>query len=263
MASMTRLVLVRHAVTDHTGHSLSGRLPGINLNERGREQAEAVGARLASAPIAAVYASPIERTMQTAQAIAARHADLVVRPVEGVIEAEYGDWSNEKLSDLVTSDLWKVVQRTPSRMRFPNGESIVEVQQRMVGALEALVAQHPEDTIVVVSHSDPIQLAIAHYTGVPLDLYQRIAVSPASVSVLDVGTNSVLMVTSNDTGNLDALLTPHTGHEGQHPGDQVARSTDGDGASATRKPAGVGGSPKGADEPGRSSEPASATRKHG
>jgi probable phosphomutase (TIGR03848 family) len=201
----TRLVLARHAVTEQTGPLLSGRAPGIDLSERGREQAEFLGKRLAVLPVGAVYASPIERTTQTAQAVADHHG-LPVLALPGVIEADYGEWTGGKLADLAKTDLWKVVQRAPSRARFPGGESLAEMQLRMVMALEAVVADHPGEIVVVVSHADPIKAAIAHYTGVHLDLFQRIVVSPASVTVFDLSAYGAAMVKCNDTGSLDELL---------------------------------------------------------
>jgi probable phosphoglycerate mutase len=203
----TRLVLARHAVTAQTGPLLSGRAPGIDLSDTGREQAKRLGERLAGLPVAVVYASPIERTTQTAEAVAQHHG-LTVQPLPGVIEADYGEWTGGKLSDLAKTDLWKTVQRAPSRARFPNGESLAEMQSRMVTALEAVVAQHPGELVVVVSHADPIKAAIAHYTGVHLDLFQRIVVSPASVTVLELSAHGAAMVKCNDTGNLDELRLP-------------------------------------------------------
>jgi probable phosphomutase (TIGR03848 family) len=203
----TRLVLARHAVTAQTGPLLSGRAPGIDLSDRGREQAEALGQRLAELPVAAVYASPIERTTQTAEAVA-RHHDLAVLALPGVIEADYGEWTGGKLVDLAKTDLWKTVQRAPSRARFPNGESLAEMQLRMVSALEAVVADHIGELVVVVSHADPIKAAIAHYTGVHLDLFQRIVVSPASVTVFELSPHGAAMVKCNDTGSLDELRPP-------------------------------------------------------
>jgi probable phosphoglycerate mutase len=201
----TRLILVRHAVTAHTGPLLSGRMPGVNLSDKGVGQAEAAAARLAKLPIAAVYASPIERTTQTAQCIAALHS-LDVLPLPGVIEADYGDWTGGKIADLAKTDEWKVVQVAPSRAQFPGGESIRAMQARMVDALDAVVAAHPHETIVVVSHADPIKSAIAHYTGMHLDLFQRLHVSPASATVLDFHAYGALLVKCNDTGGLDDLL---------------------------------------------------------
>jgi probable phosphomutase (TIGR03848 family) len=201
----TRLILVRHAVTAHTGPLLSGRMPGIDLSEKGVGQAEAAGARLAKLPIAAIYASPIERTTQTAQCIAAHH-NLEVQALPGVIEADYGDWTGGKIADLAKTDEWRVVQVAPSRAQFPGGESIRAMQSRMVDALDALIAAHPNETVVVVSHADPIKSAIAHYTGMHLDLFQRLHVSPASATVFDFHAYGALLVKCNDTGGLDDLL---------------------------------------------------------
>jgi probable phosphomutase (TIGR03848 family) len=203
----TRLVLVRHAVTAQTGPLLSGRTPGIDLSDKGREQARALGERLAGLPIAVVYASPIERTTQTAAAVAEHHG-LDVQPLPGVIEADYGEWTGGKLSDLAKTDLWKTVQRSPSRARFPDGESLAEMQTRMVVALEDVVARHRGELVVVVSHADPIKAAIAHYTGVHLDLFQRIVVSPASVTVFELGDHGAAMLKCNDTGTLEELVPP-------------------------------------------------------
>ena len=203
----TTLVLVRHAVTAQTGPLLSGRAPGIDLSELGNEQASAAGERLAALPIAAIYASPIERTRQTAAHIATHH-QLEVQVLDGVIEADYGEWTGGRIEDLAKTDLWKTVQRAPSRARFPNGESIAEMQTRTVTALEAVVAAHPGEMIVVVSHADPIKSVIAHFTGVHLDLFQRISVSPASVTVLSLGSYGATLVKCNDTGSLSELV-PH------------------------------------------------------
>jgi probable phosphoglycerate mutase len=201
----TRLVLVRHAVTAHTGPLLSGRMPGIDLSEKGRGQAAATADRLAKLPVAVVYASPIERTTQTAEEIAARHG-LEVQPLPGVIEADYGEWTGGKIADLAKTDEWKVVQIAPSRARFPGGETIRAMQARMIEALEGVVAAHPHETFVVVSHADPIKSAIAHYTGMHLDLFQRVHVAPASVTVFDFHPFGSMMVKCNDTGGLEDLL---------------------------------------------------------
>jgi len=203
----TILVLARHAVTAQTGPLLSGRAPGIDLSDEGRRQAAALGERLAGLPVSAVYASPIERTSQTAAAVAAPHG-LEVRPLAGVLEADYGEWTGQRISDLATTDLWKVVQRSPSRASFPGGESLAVMQARMVAALDGLVAEHPGDLVVVVSHADPIKAAIAHYTGVHLDLFQRIVVSPASVTAFHISPTGVALLKCNDTGALDELRLP-------------------------------------------------------
>jgi probable phosphomutase (TIGR03848 family) len=201
----TRLVLVRHAVTEHTGPLLSGRMPGIDLSDKGRGQAESAAERLAVLPVAAIYASPIERTTQTAQLIA-KHHGLEVQELPGVIEADYGEWTGGTIADLAKTDEWKVVQVAPSRARFPGGETIREMQSRTVAALDEIVASHPHQTVVVVSHADPIKSAIAHYTGMHLDLFQRVHVAPASVTVFDFHAYGSMLVKCNDTGGLTDLL---------------------------------------------------------
>src|SRR5258708_10549309 len=201
----TRVVLVRHGVTAQTGPLLSGRLPGISLSEKGVEQAELAATRLAPLAITTVYASPIERTTETAQCIATR-LGLTVLPLDGVIEADYGEWTGGKIAELAKTDEWKVVQVAPSRARFPGGESIREMQARTVAAIDAVVAAHPNETVVIVSHADPIKSAIAHYAGTHLDLFQRVNVSPASITVLEFHAYGAMLVKCNDTGSLDELL---------------------------------------------------------
>jgi probable phosphoglycerate mutase len=206
-SKVTTLLLVRHAVTAQTGPMLSGRAPGIDLSDTGRAQAEAVAQRLAALPVAVVYASPIERTTQTADAIAGHHG-LSVRPLPGVIEADYGEWTGGKLAELAKTDLWKTVQLAPSRASFPGGESLASMQARVVAALEEVAAEHEGSMIVVVSHADPIKAAIAHYTGVHLDLFQRIMVSPASVTAVALTPHGAALLKCNDTGDLTELVPP-------------------------------------------------------
>ena len=204
---LTTLVLVRHAVTEQTGPMLTGRNPGVDLSDDGRKQAAALAERLADLPVSAVYASPMERTTQTAAAVAERHR-LPVRELTGALEADYGEWTGGKLNELAKTELWKTVQRAPSRARFPGGESLAEMQTRVVRSLEDVVAEHPGEMIVVVSHADPIKAAIAHYTGVHLDLFQRIVVSPASVTAFQLSAHGAALVKCNDTGSLDELRPP-------------------------------------------------------
>jgi probable phosphoglycerate mutase len=218
-------VLVRHAVTEQTGPMLTGRAPGVDLSDDGRRQAKALGERLADAHVAAVYASPIERTAQTAEAIASHHG-VEVRELEGVLEADYGEWTGGKLADLAKTELWKTVQRAPSRARFPGGESLAEMQGRMVTALEAVVADHPGEIVAVVSHADPIKAAIAHFTGLHLDLFQRLVVSPASVTIFELSPYGATLVKCNDTGDLGELR-PKPAPKGRPKPARKGRKTDG------------------------------------
>jgi probable phosphomutase (TIGR03848 family) len=185
---MPVLALVRHATTVATGHRLGGWTPGVHLDEAGRAQAAATASRLAPHPVAALYSSPLERTMDTAEIIAATLGlDVEVR--RGLGETDYGDWTDRALDELRTEDLWRVVQATPSRVTFPGGESLRGSQARMVDALEEVAAAHDEDALVVaVSHADPIKAALAHFLGMPLDTFQRLVVTPASVSLVALPT---------------------------------------------------------------------------
>jgi probable phosphomutase (TIGR03848 family) len=193
---VTIFLLVRHAVTSHTGHKLTGWAPGVHLSEEGRKQAAGVAERLAQAPIRAIYSSPIERTYETAQAVAAKHR-LDVQVLDDIGEVRYGKWTNRSLKSLAKTKLWTKVQRFPSAARFPEGETLREVQARAVAELERIQARHPKQLVCVVSHSDVIRLVVAHYLGVHIDLFQRIAIGPASVSAIAVGEEGPMVLSVN------------------------------------------------------------------
>jgi probable phosphomutase (TIGR03848 family) len=198
---MTTLLLVRHATTASTGQRLGGRTQ-TELDARGRAQAEATAQRLADLPLRAVYASPLARTMQTAQALAAPHR-LPVREVEGLLEVEYGRWTDRPLRPLYRTRLWPVIQARPSLVRFPDGETIRQMQGRAVDALEELVARHRRTMIAAVTHADVIKAVVAFYLGLPLDLFQRLVVSPASVTVLALAPGAQpALLRFNDDGPL-------------------------------------------------------------
>lgn len=181
MIAMMNLLLIRHAVNDWVGERLAGWTPGVHLNNEGRAQAAALAQRLETVPLAAVYSSPLERTLETAHPLAQAHG-LTVQVREGLGEAQYGDWTGRALKELKDEALWPVIQVYPGGARFPGGESMRETQARIVAELDAIRDAHPGQTVAVVSHSDPIKMAVAHYTGLALDLFQRIAISPASVT---------------------------------------------------------------------------------
>ena len=196
---MRLLLLLRHAVTEHTGARLSGWLPGLHLSEGGRQQAGRLAERLAPVPLDAVYASPLERCQETA-AVLADARDLKLETLEELGEVRYGDWTGRELKELARQPLWKVVQATPSAARFPDGESIFEMQARAVLAIERLREAHPRQTVAVCSHADVIKAVTCHYLGMHLDLFQRVAViGPASVTAFAFGPAPSL-VRLNDTG---------------------------------------------------------------
>ena len=202
-STMTQVLLIRHAVNDFvkTGR-LAGWTPEVHLNDEGRAQAEALGLRLAGAPLAAIYSSPLERTMETAQAVAAHHPALTVRVQDGIAEVRYGEWEGMAIRELQGRKMWQMVQQTPSRASFPGGETMRGVQQRAIEAVEALVAAHPKDVIAVVSHADLIKMLIAHYLGMHLDQFQRIVIAPASISTLNLEFGRPYVGGVNDTAHL-------------------------------------------------------------
>jgi len=200
---MTTILLIRHAVNDFvkTG-KLAGRMAGVHLNGEGLAQAEALGRRLAGAPLHHIYSSPIERTMETAAAIAKHHPQLTVEAHPAITEVEYGDWQGKAINELQRRKMWGVVQEYPSRARFPNGETMRGVQVRIVNAIEALVRQHPEQMIALVFHADLIKMALAHYLGMHLDVFQRIVISPASISTLHLRHSRPFIIGMNDIAHL-------------------------------------------------------------
>lgn len=201
---MTTVVLVRHATTAATGKRLGGWTPGVHLDEPGLEQAEATAQRLALLPLAAVYASPLERTQETAHAVARPHG-LAVQTRPDLGEVDYGEWTDLPLGQLRRRKLWKTIQAAPSRVTFPGGESIRGMQARAVEAVESLAAAHPDDVIVLVSHADVIKAIVAHFAGMPLDTFQRLVIGPASVSVLLLADGAPpALLRCNDSGPLQA-----------------------------------------------------------
>lgn len=194
------IVLVRHATTAATGKRLGGWTPGVHLDEAGRAQAEATAERLARVRVAAVYSSPLERTQDTARIVARPHG-LRVRTRRGLGEVDYGEWTDRPLGQLRRRKLWPVIQATPSRVTFPGGESIRAAQSRAVDATESLAAEHPGEVVVCVSHADIIKAVVAHHLGMPLDTFQRLVISPASITVLALPAGAAaVLLTINDTG---------------------------------------------------------------
>jgi len=203
------VLLVRHGRTPTTGKVLPGRAPGLHLSEEGLAQAEAVAGRIGRladdgrGPVA-VYASPLERTTETARPIA-RRLGLRVRSDRGLLECDFGDWTGARLTDLAKKPEWGTVQRNPSGFRFPSGESFLEMQTRMTSAVAALVERHRGETVVAVSHADPIKAVVAQAAGTPLDLFQRLTVAPCSVSALAYTGGGPFVLTVNSTDSLAAL----------------------------------------------------------
>jgi probable phosphoglycerate mutase len=187
MRPPTVVIFVRHGQTPSTGKVLPGRALGLALAEKGRDQAQAVADHLKdSKNIAAVYASPLQRTRETAAPIG-KALGLKVQADKGLLECDFGDWTGKTLAKLRKLPEWTAVQRNPSGFRFPGGESFAEMQTRMTTTIDRFRDLHRGKTVIAVSHADPIKAAAASALGVPLDLFQRIDISPCSMTVIAYG----------------------------------------------------------------------------
>ncbi|MDO4130871.1 histidine phosphatase [Clavibacter michiganensis subsp. michiganensis] len=210
---MATVILVRHGrTTANATGILAGRTPGVDLDDTGRDQADRAGDRLAAVPLAAVVSSPLQRCWETAQRILERQPGKPVQPVDpDLTECDYGDWQGRPLSELATEDLWKTVQAHPSAVVFPGGESMAGMQARAVAAIRrhdaAIEAEHgPGAVWVAVSHGDVIKSILADAYGMHLDLFQRIDVGPASLSIVRYGAGRpTVHATNTDAGDLSWL----------------------------------------------------------
>jgi broad specificity phosphatase PhoE len=207
---MPLLLLIRHGENDFvkTG-KLPGQSAGIHLNEKGQKQAEALGEALNQVPIKAVYSSPLERAMQTAEPIAVSHK-LTIQQERGLMDAHVGKWQGKSIRALRLTNAWKIVQHSPSRFQFPEGESFMDLQTRIVNSLESIVRKHknPKDIVAVIFHADPIKLAVSHFLGLPLDHFQRLSCDTGSLTALHVGAMGANLIKLNQRPPFDFLLPP-------------------------------------------------------
>jgi len=180
---VTTFLLIRHGVTAITGTVITGRAPGYPLTDQGRMQAEAVAARMAAVPIRAIYSSPLERTQETAAPLAAR-LGLEVQISPPFNEIDYGAWTGMTCAELAKSPEWQAFSRLRSTSRPPGGESILDIQQRTAAELERLCIVHPDETVAIFSHGDPIRAVLMHSLGMSCDLLHRLQVDPASISIV-------------------------------------------------------------------------------
>jgi probable phosphoglycerate mutase len=193
---MTVVYLIRHGQNDYVKQEkLAGRLPGVHLNDVGREQAAIVAEALKSNKLQAVYSSPLERATETAKPVAAAQG-LKVVSLKGLSEIDIGKWQGLSLRAARRRKLWPTIQQRPSLARFPEGESFLEAQSRIVETLEAIRTKH-SGSIACVSHADPIKLAIAHYIGMPIDSFQRLEIGPSSISELFFKDGSARLIRLN------------------------------------------------------------------
>ncbi|POH59555.1 histidine phosphatase [Cryobacterium zongtaii] len=210
---MATVILVRHGrTTANATGLLAGRTPGVLLDQIGRDQAVVTGERLAAVPLVGVVSSPLERCRETAQHIIDRQSGTLLTPIDDELsECDYGDWQGRTLQDLSAEKLWSVVQTQPSAVTFPNGEAMAAMQARSVAAIRrldaAFEAEHgPGAVWVAVSHGDIIKSILADAFGMHLDLFQRINVGPASVSIVRYGSSRpTVHATNTDAGDLSWL----------------------------------------------------------
>ena len=205
--SVSIIILVRHGHTPTTGKILPGRAKGLHQSELGKEQASKVATNLSMLDnVTAVYASPMERTLETAKPIASAFG-LKVQRNRGLIEADFGKWTGRKLSDLRKLSDWEIVQKNPSLFRFPDGESFIEIQSRMVETITRISDKHRGEIVIAVSHADTIKAFLTAMLGTPLDLFQRLHISPCSVSPVILGDGSPFVLAVNASGaNISSLL---------------------------------------------------------
>jgi probable phosphomutase (TIGR03848 family) len=206
---MPLLLLIRHGENEYvkTG-KMAGRLPGVHLNERGRKQAAELAEALKQVPLKGIYSSPLERALETAEPIAeGRKLEIQLRP--DLMDNDIGTWQGRTLKQLRRLKKWKIVQQAPSRFTFPEGESFLEAQTRVASTLDEIAANHkPKDIVAVVFHADPIKLAVAHYLGMPLDHFQRLACDTCSVTVLYLSETGAHLIKLNQKPPLEFLMKP-------------------------------------------------------
>jgi probable phosphoglycerate mutase len=180
---MATFYLIRHATNDYVGKAIAGWTPGVSLNTEGRDQAERLAWKLLGRGITRIYSSPLERALETAAPIA-KALGLKVDVRDALGEVRFGEWTGKRIDEVERDPRWKLFNQYRSGTRAPGGELMLESQARIVGELESLRARHGDETVAVVSHSDIIRAALIYYAGIPVDLYQRLEISPASFSVL-------------------------------------------------------------------------------
>jgi probable phosphomutase (TIGR03848 family) len=210
---MSTLLLVRHGLTAMTGPVLAGRTPGVHLDDRGQKQATAVAERIAALPITAIVSSPLDRCVETAEAIRAAQAAAGREPRwaldERIIECGYGSWTGRALKDLAKDPIWKVVQTQPSAARFPDGEALTEMSARAISAIRDWDQRLGPDALwIACSHGDVIKAILADALGLHLDQFQRVVVDPCSVSVVRYTHTRPFVVRMNDHGCEYAAIVP-------------------------------------------------------
>ena len=202
------VLLIRHATAEYKPGRLYGWTPGVHLSSHGRDEAKRLAERLEVVRLNAIYSSPLERCVETAESIlGGRRLDVRVEHKLG--EVQYGSWQGRTFRSLAKTPLWRTVQLVPSQARFPGGgESILELQRRGVEAIDEIRTRHRRGVVAVVSHADMIKVILAHYLGLHLDLFQRLNVDTASVSAIAFGAGFPRVLRISDTGSYESLNPP-------------------------------------------------------
>jgi probable phosphomutase (TIGR03848 family) len=206
---MTTLLLVRHGHTDAAGKRLTGWTPGVHLNEHGRNEAARLVERLEGLPLDAIYSSPLERCRETAAPLA-KARGIAVRVRRGWTEVGYGDWTGRSIAQLRRTKAWRQVMHAPSNVRFPGGESLLEVQSRAVDEAFGAARTHPKGTVVIVSHADVIRLLVVHLAGMHPDHLHRLTIDTASITAIGLADGVPRLLRVNDTGDLSGLRRRRT-----------------------------------------------------
>lgn len=194
---MTTFFLIRHGANDFVGKSIAGRMPGVHLNAEGRRQAGRLAEKLSREPIQKIFSSPLERAIETAKPLAER-LGLQIQISEAFNEIDFGDWTGLSLDELSPLAEWRRWNSLRTGTRIPNGELILEVQTRMVKEIEQIRRENPNGSVAIFSHGDPIRSALFYFLGVSLDSFQRVEISPASISVLTIDEYSARILRLND-----------------------------------------------------------------
>jgi broad specificity phosphatase PhoE len=195
---MTRILLIRHALTDSAGICLTGRLPGVHLNEEGRKQAQQLARKLESDLLSAIYCSPLERAVETATPLA-EAMGLELKISEYFTEIDFGEWTNLTIVELRNNQSFRNFNSFRSSVRIPGGEMMPEAQLRMIRGIEEICRNHKEESVAIVCHADMIKSAVAYYAGISLDMMGRIEISPASVSIVEIYDQTVRIIKVNQT----------------------------------------------------------------
>lgn len=198
---MTTFLLIRHAHTPLVGLGLAGRLPGHSLSDEGRAQAQQLAYRLASVKLDAIYASPLERALETAQPFA-ESRQLTLQLLEGFNEIDFGAWAGRTFDSLQDDVAWQQWNAFRSFSQPSDGEMMMLAQARAVHALYCLHQRHHDGVIAIVSHADILKAVLAYFLGMPVDLFRRLEIDLASVSVVRIDDEDVRVLCLNHTGEL-------------------------------------------------------------